>query len=46
MSYTVSKTITVEYKDHVSRLVKRGDTYDIETNEVTRHKDVKVKYEN
>ena len=42
MSYTVSKTITVEYKDHVSRLVKRGDSYDIETNEVTRHKDVKV----
>lgn len=42
MSYTVSRTITVEYKDHVSKLVKRGDTYDIETNEVTRHKDVKV----
>lgn len=42
MSYTVSKTLTIEYEDHVSRLVKRGDTYDIDTKTVKCHKDVKV----
>lgn len=42
MSYTVSKTISVEYKDHESRLVKTGDRYDIETSTVTRYKDVTV----
>ena len=42
MSYTVSKTISVEYEDHVSRLVKSGDSYSIETDTVTKHKNVTV----
>lgn len=42
MSYTIPKTIKVEYEDHKSRLVRSGNSYEIKTETVIKHKDVVV----
>ena len=42
MSYTVSKTIKVEYTDHVAVLEQNGNTYKAVEKPVTKYKDVVV----
>lgn len=42
MSYTIKKTITVEYIDHEARLEKSGNSYRAVAHPVTRHKDIDV----
>ena len=42
MSYKVSKTISVPYIDHEYTLSRSGDSVEVHTYEVTRHKDVDI----